>query len=112
MVVIYGAQQTGKSTLLNATYGTKFAVMAERTPGQTTVGIWVAVAPESDRDAPGAPRTLVVDLEGFDGRERGEQKNFERRAGLLALLLGDVVLYNVQAKNIHRNNEIDLIRHC
>ena len=48
---------------------------------QTTKGIWLALGQKIQ-----APRTLLLDLEGSDGRERGEDDNsFERQSSLFAL---------------------------
>ncbi len=47
--------------------------------------------------------TLVVDLEGTDGRERGEDDtSFERQSALFALATADVVLVNMWAKDVGR----------
>lgn len=65
---------------------------------QTTRGVWLAAAPKVDD-----PRTLVLDLEGNDGRERGEDDtSFERQTALFALAVADVVLINMWAKDIGR----------
>ena len=60
--------------------------------GQTTQGVWIAA-----NDEPGASRkTLVLDLEGTDGRERGEDDtSFERQTALFALANSDVVVINL-----------------
>ncbi len=48
---------------------------------QTTKGIWLALGQKIQE-----PRTLLLDLEGSDGRERGEDDNsFERQSSLFAL---------------------------
>jgi len=65
LVTIFGSQSTGKSTLLNGIFGTEFNTMDETiTRQQTTQGIWIEKAKKSN--------TLVIDVEGTDGRERGE----------------------------------------
>jgi hypothetical protein len=47
--------------------------------------------------------TLVLDLEGSDGRERGEDDtNFERQAALFALSVADVLLVNIWCHDIGR----------
>ena len=49
------------------------------------------------------PQTLVMDLEGSDGRERGEDDtSFERQSALFALAAADVLLVNMWAKDIGR----------
>jgi hypothetical protein len=65
---------------------------------QTTRGIWLARSPKVP-----APTTLVMDLEGSDGRERGEDDtSFERQSALFALAVADVVLVNMWAKDVGR----------
>lgn len=60
---------------------------------QTTRGIWLARSAKLPR-----PATLVMDLEGSDGRERGEDDNsFERQSALFALAVADVLLVNMCA---------------
>nr|XP_033515215.1 protein ROOT HAIR DEFECTIVE 3-like isoform X2 [Nicotiana tomentosiformis] len=55
-----------KSTLLNHLFYTNFREMdAFRGRSQTTKGIWIAKAVGIE------PLTIVMDLEGTDGRERG-----------------------------------------
>lgn len=45
----------------------------------------------------------VMDLEGSDGRERGEDDtSFERQSALFALAAADVMLINMWAKDIGR----------
>lgn len=60
----------------------------------------MAVSPKIDH-----PRTVVLDLEGNDGRERGEDDtSFERQTALFALAVADVVLINMWAKDIGRES--------
>jgi hypothetical protein len=65
---------------------------------QTTKGVWLAKAPRIDEVC-----TLILDLEGSDGRERGEDDtNFERQSALFALAVADVLLINVWCHDIGR----------
>jgi protein SEY1 len=65
---------------------------------QTTHGIWLARSPKV-----AAPTTLVMDLEGSDGRERGEDDtSFERQSALFALATADILLVNMWAKDVGR----------
>ena len=65
---------------------------------QTTKGIWLAAAGKV-----ASPRTLLLDLEGSDGRERGEDDNsFERQSSLFALAVSDCLLVNMWAKDVGR----------
>ncbi|KAG1660222.1 hypothetical protein FOA52_005092 [Chlamydomonas sp. UWO 241] len=99
VVAIMGPQSSGKSTLLNNVFGTSFVMMdAMAGRSQTTKGIWMAL---SDKIA--EPRTLVMDLEGADGRERGEDDtNFERQSALFALANADVLLVNIWCHDVGR----------
>ena len=65
---------------------------------QTTKGIWLAKSSKMAK-----PATLVLDLEGSDGRERGEDDNsFERQSSLFALAVADILLVNMWAKDVGR----------
>ncbi|XP_058194630.1 protein ROOT HAIR DEFECTIVE 3 homolog 1-like [Rhododendron vialii] len=91
VVSIMGPQSSGKSTLLNHLFGTKFKEMdGLNQRSKTTQGIWLA------RCAGIEPCTLVMDVEGSDGGERGEDDTaFEKRSGLFALAVSHVVLINM-----------------
>ncbi|TIB04641.1 hypothetical protein E3P96_01585 [Wallemia ichthyophaga] len=87
VVSVFGSQSTGKSTLLNRLFGTTFDVMNERQRRQTTKGIWMCKAKEIP--------LLVMDVEGTDGRERGEDQDFERKSALFSLAASSVLLINM-----------------
>lgn len=129
IVSVFGSQSTGKSTLLNALFKTRFQVMDETQRAQTTKGIWMAKAdmssavehhtkvaggdPDSDGDRDfvkvGNPLSqaeagkknsndgaiMVLDVEGTDGRERGDDQDFERRSALFALATSEVLIVNM-----------------
>ncbi|GAX72911.1 hypothetical protein CEUSTIGMA_g366.t1 [Chlamydomonas eustigma] len=99
IVAIMGPQSSGKSTLLNHVFGTSFVMMdAMSGRSQTTKGIWMARSPKINE-----PFTFVMDLEGSDGRERGEDDtNFERQSALFALSIADVLLVNIWCHDIGR----------
>ncbi|CAM0878437.1 unnamed protein product [Alopecurus aequalis] len=78
---IVGAQSSGKSYLLNQLFGTDFPVMNARE---------------------GRPSILVLDVEGFDGRERGQDTIFERQAALFALTTSDFMMVNMSVHDIGR----------
>ena len=82
-----GSQSTGKSTLLNRLFGTNFDVMDDRARQQTTKGIWLCRG--MDRNV------LVMDVEGTDGRERGEDQDFERKSALFSLATAECVIVNM-----------------
>ncbi|KAH9713397.1 protein ROOT HAIR DEFECTIVE 3 [Citrus sinensis] len=98
VVSIMGPQSSGKSTLLNHLFGTNFREMdAFKGRSQTTKGIWMA------RCAGIEPCTLIMDLEGTDGRERGEDDTaFEKQSALFALAVSDIVLINMWCHDIGR----------
>ncbi|GMM37531.1 dynamin-like GTPase [Saccharomycopsis crataegensis] len=109
IISVFGSQSTGKSTLLNALFGTKFDVMNESKRQQTTKGIWLAyasqIASKNDHivnDPQTSPtknnnhnNILVMDVEGTDGRERGEDQDFERKAALFALSTSEILIVNI-----------------
>jgi hypothetical protein len=97
-------------TLLNRLYGTTFDVMSESERRQTTKGVSRSIspmyAPSSRINAvvyfPGiwmcraqGMNTLVMDVEGTDGRERGEDQDFERKSALFSLATAEVLLVNM-----------------
>ncbi|KAM5579378.1 protein ROOT HAIR DEFECTIVE 3-like [Rosa sericea] len=98
VVSIMGPQSSGKSTLLNNLFATNFKEMdAFRGRSQTTKGIWLAKCAGIE------PCTLVMDLEGTDGRERGEDDTaFEKQSALFALAVSDIVLINMWCHDIGR----------
>ena len=71
-VAVIGCQSSGKSTLMNLLFGTSFEVMNE-TLGQqqTTKGIWL----NRNSDC----NILVMDIEGTDSKERGDDRVVSNR---------------------------------
>lgn len=126
VVGVFGGQSTGKSTLLNALFGCRFAVMdAAKGRSQTTKGAFLAAAKEASSEflsedaAPppstgsavirGRPQAMyVVDFEGTDGMERGEDQHFERQLSLFALSVADVLIINMWAHEVGRFNAANL----
>ena len=82
-------------------FGTTFTEMdAMKGRNQTTKGIWFAKSHKVTE-----PVTMVMDLEGSDGRERGEDDtSFERQSSLFALAVADILLVNMWAKDIGRES--------
>ncbi|GMG27236.1 unnamed protein product [[Candida] boidinii] len=68
---------------------------------QTTKGIWlghanfIASAREATGFAPNDRNIFVMDVEGTDGRERGEDQDFERKSALFALSTSEVLIINL-----------------
>lgn len=93
-------------TLLNGLFGTTFDVMDESKRQQTTkgmsvhvlhcyrtsflitgLGIWMC----RGRDM----NVMVMDVEGTDGRERGEDQDFERKSALFSLASSEILIVNM-----------------
>ncbi|KAI1341640.1 RHD3/Sey1 [Xylariaceae sp. FL0016] len=91
LISVFGSQSTGKSTLLNNLFGTEFNVMSEAERRQTTKGIWMS----KNKRGSMADNILVMDVEGTDGRERGEDQDFERKSALFALATSEVLIVNI-----------------
>ncbi|KAH0589536.1 Protein SEY1 [Termitomyces sp. J132] len=87
LVAVFGSQSTGKSTLLNRLFGTTFDVMDETKRQQTTKGIWMCRGKDMN--------VMVMDVEGTDGRERGEDQDFERKSALFSLASSEVLIVNL-----------------
>ncbi|KAI9807501.1 MAG: Dynamin-like GTPase that mediates homotypic ER fusion [Sarcosagium campestre] len=99
LISVFGSQSTGKSTLLNHLFGTEFGVMSEDDRRQTTKGIWMSKNKRESADGESkgkmAANILVMDVEGTDGRERGEDQDFERKSALFALATSEVLIVNI-----------------
>ncbi|KDN35946.1 root hair defective 3 GTP-binding protein [Tilletiaria anomala UBC 951] len=87
LCAVLGSQSTGKSTLLNKLFGTNFDVMDETQRRQTTKGIWLSRGANMP--------VLVMDVEGTDGRERGEDQDFERKSALFSMASAEVLIVNM-----------------
>lgn len=72
--------------------------MSDQERKQTTKGIWLSNnKKQGEVGAPGrmADNILVMDVEGTDGRERGEDQDFERKSALFALATSEVLIVNI-----------------
>ncbi|KAF9438590.1 Dynamin-like GTPase that mediates homotypic ER fusion [Entomortierella beljakovae] len=87
LAAVFGSQSTGKSTLLNRLFGTNFDVMSESSRQQTTKGIWISKGKDM--------KVLIMDVEGTDGRERGEDQDFERKSALFSVATSEVLIVNL-----------------
>lgn len=72
--------------------------MSDMERRQTTKGIWLSN--NKKQGEVGAPERmadniLVMDVEGTDGRERGEDQDFERKSALFALATSEVLIVNI-----------------
>ncbi|KAK8961281.1 hypothetical protein KSP40_PGU011969 [Platanthera guangdongensis] len=103
VVAIMGPSISGKSSLLNKLFQTNFREMdAFKGRTQTTKGIWIANSPGIE------PCTIVMDLDGGDRRERGEDDTvFERQTTLFALAVSDIILINMCCHDIFKEQAAD-----
>lgn len=72
--------------------------MSEADRKQTTKGIWMSNNKKVHPDGvlrSMADNILVMDVEGTDGRERGEDQDFERKSALFALATSEVLIINI-----------------
>ena len=71
--------------------------MSETDRRQTTKGIWMSKNKREGADGAQkmADNILVMDVEGTDGRERGEDQDFERKSALFALATSEVLIVNI-----------------
>uniref|UniRef100_A0A7S1M7N2 GB1/RHD3-type G domain-containing protein n=1 Tax=Neobodo designis TaxID=312471 RepID=A0A7S1M7N2_NEODS len=110
MVGVFGGQSSGKSTLLNHLFATDFAVMdADEGRSQTTKGCFLSKArcPEATASESGQG-LFIMDFEGTDGVERGENQNFEKQLSLFALSVADTLIINMWCNEVGRFNAANL----
>ncbi|QLG74376.1 hypothetical protein HG535_0G02590 [Zygotorulaspora mrakii] len=118
VISVFGSQSSGKSTLLNTLFHTKFDTMdAQFKRQQTTKGIWLAhtrnVNTLTKKDANGSNADIfVLDVEGSDGAERGEDQDFERKAALFAISVSEVLIVNMweQQIGLYQGNNMALLK--
>lgn len=116
VISVFGSQSSGKSTLLNKLFSTKFDTMdAQVKRQQTTKGIWLSHSrciysseeqPQEDWDY------FVLDVEGSDGAERGEDQDFERKAALFALSVSEILIINMWENQVglYQGNNMGLLK--
>lgn len=64
---------------------------------QTTLGVWLGVTKSDDKNV------LVLDVEGTDSKERGEDHViFERKTSLLSLAVSEILIINLWVHDIGR----------
>lgn len=61
--------------------------MSESARQQTTKGIWISKGQDM--------KVLIMDVEGTDGRERGEDQDFERKSALFSMATSEVLIVNM-----------------
>ncbi|KAL1538428.1 protein ROOT HAIR DEFECTIVE 3-like [Salvia divinorum] len=101
VIAIVGPLSSGKSTLMNHLFNTNFGVMNAQTGRKkTTNGIWIAKAPHIELQP-----TLVLDLEGTDGREKGQDDTvFEKQSALFAIAIAHTVIVNMWYNEVGREH--------
>ncbi|GAV53004.1 hypothetical protein ZYGR_0AI02860 [Zygosaccharomyces rouxii] len=116
VISVFGSQSSGKSTLLNHLFNTDFDTMdAQVKRQQTTKGIWLAhtrkVNTTHELDGP-VSDLFVLDVEGSDGAERGEDQDFERKAALFAISVSEVLIVNMweQQIGLYQGNNMALLK--
>lgn len=104
VVCVFGGQSSGKSTLLNELFGIGFQTLdSDVRRGQTTQGAFMGATKLASKQP-----LLVIDLEGTDGLERGEDQNFERQISLFGLCVADTLIVNLWAVDVGRVNAANL----
>lgn len=118
VISVFGSQSSGKSTLLNALFNTTFDTMnAQVKRQQTTKGIWLSHSKDisttseliNGRDN---NNFFVLDIEGSDGAERGEDQDFERKATLFAISVSEILIVNMweQQVGLYQGNNMGLLK--
>ena len=81
--------------------------MSEKERRQTTKGIWLSIAIQDEGTVnvnqdggTMAEKILIMDVEGTDGRERGEDQDFERKSALFSLAISEVLIVNLWENQI------------
>ena len=110
MVGVFGGQSSGKSTLLNHLFATEFDVMnSDEGRSQTTKGCFMSKAKCPEALASESGKGLfVMDFEGTDGVERGENQSFEKQLSLFALSVADTLMLNMWTNEVGRFNAANL----
>lgn len=87
---------------MNMLFGTDFSVMIAKTGRkQTTLGVWVGLSPPEEGEKQDTDTVLVLDVEGTDSRERGEDHGaFERKTSLFSLALSEILIINMWTTDV------------
>lgn len=83
-------------------FGTTFATMDTANRKQTTKGIWLSKAADAN--------ILVLDVEGTDGRERGDDQDFERKSALFSIVTTEVLVVNMWESQVGLYNGANMGR--
>lgn len=93
-VFIFGAQSTGKSTLMNSLFNTKFEVSSDEDPlSPTTRGLCLGVSYTTDGKV-----LLIIDVQGSDNSE--DSRTFDNKSCLFSIAAGSVLIVNMMEKDL------------
>mmetsp|Transcript_27305 Transcript_27305/g.106719 ORF Transcript_27305/g.106719 Transcript_27305/m.106719 type:complete len:538 (-) Transcript_27305:346-1959(-) len=99
VVSILGGQGSGKSSFMNAIFGTEFEVAERGSIGSSTTKGIIAAKPTENR------LIVALDVEGADARDRGSGgKTFLTKCSGFAASLSDVVIVNMWHHDLGRVN--------
>ena len=87
---------------MNMLFGTDFSVMiAKAGRKQTTLGVWIGLSPPDKDEQRDTDTVMVLDVEGTDSRERGEEHGaFERKTSLFSLALSEILIINMWTTDV------------
>lgn len=93
-LAIFGSQSSGKSTLMNAAFGTNFPTLdSTKDRKRCTKGVWLM----------NNGKYNIIDTEGFDSIERSmDERIYERQVALICLAISDVIIINIWMNEIGR----------
>ncbi|RKP10059.1 root hair defective 3 GTP-binding protein-domain-containing protein [Thamnocephalis sphaerospora] len=101
VVAVCGSPCTGKSTLLDALFGTNFSTTgAASGQPQMERGIWMGKCAEAN--------ILVMDVKNVDSQEHDQDKPFERRNALFSLATAEVLVVSMYEATIGLYNRANI----
>lgn len=96
VISVLGIQSSGKSTLLNAMFGLRFAVSA----GRCTRGIFAQLVPAEKENILPYDFILVIDTEGLRAPELGQvHYDHDNQLATFVIGIGDITLINIKGEN-------------
>ncbi|CAC5424367.1 unnamed protein product [Mytilus coruscus] len=97
---VLGIQSSGKSTLLNAMFGLKFAVSA----GRCTRGVYMQLVPVENTNF---NYIAVIDTEGLRAMELGHQKHdHDNKLATFIIGIADATIINIKGENTTEMKDI------
>ncbi|KAJ1920832.1 Dynamin-like GTPase that mediates homotypic ER fusion [Mycoemilia scoparia] len=82
-------------------FGTSFEEMTTEARRQTTKGIWCDQSVYKNN-------VIVLDVEGTDGGEHGEDQEFERKSALFSLAITEVLVVNIWENSVGLYNSANM----